>query len=192
MEFTSSEIVKKYSVHFIVILLITATLLIMGIAFFQEYDLQDEEERPEIELTFTGAYGSSYKSVVYRDGYLYTSNSYGLHIFNASNLSEPELVGFLFVNGTGHPIQELIVTEEFVFLGTDENGIIIVNIPDKQDPKVQGTYDGTSHIESMALSGHYLYVTIGNQNVHIIDSCFAPLINVNIHYPQLPIEMMST
>ena len=60
MEFTSSEIVKKYSVHFIVILLVTATLLIMGIAFFQEYDLQDEEERPEIELTFTGAYGSSY------------------------------------------------------------------------------------------------------------------------------------
>jgi len=169
MEFTSSEIVKKYSVHFIVILLVTATLLIMGIAFFQEYDLQDEEERPEIELTFTGAYGSSYKSVVYRDGYLYTSNTYGLYIFNASNLSEPELVGFLFVNGTGHPIQELIVTEEFVFLGTDENGIIIVNITDKQDPKVQGTYDGTSHIESMALYGHFLYVTIGNQNVHIIN-----------------------
>jgi len=24
------------------------------------------------------------------------------------------------------------------------------------------------------------------------NSCFAPLINVNIHYPQLPIEMMST
>ena len=120
----------------------------------------------EIDCRYKGGYGGSYYDVAYDGEYLFAAHVQGLSIFDVSNSSNPEKIGFIHTPGMARGVA---VVGNYAYIADHDNGLVIVDISDKTDPQKVGGYDTFSYAYDVAVLDNYVYIADYGDGLIIID-----------------------
>jgi len=151
----------------IVVLFVTVGFL-LAIQLFEDNEISAEGT---ITCRYKGGFGGTYFDVVYDGEYLYAAHAQGLSIFDVSDPSEPEEIGFVHTAGGANPPDGagVAVAGNYAYVADGDNGLVIVDITDKTDPQKVGGYDTTCYAYDVAVVGGYAYVADGYNGLVIMD-----------------------
>ncbi len=122
--------------------------------------------RDEIDCRYAGGYGGTYEDVTCDGRYAYGASAQGLSIFDVSNNSNPEEIGFFH---TFARTWDVTVEGDHAFIAASESGLVIVNISDRTDPKEEGVFKSPSAARGVAVTGDYAYVVDYEDGLFILD-----------------------
>lgn len=115
--------------------------------------------------------------IVTEDGLAYAATISGLRILNISNPKQPELVGSYRMKT--QVTYAVIKDDNIVYLSTQDEGVIILDVSIPSNPIKLGNYVPSSEVESLAIEGNYVYIATRNDGLRVID----------ISNPATPTEM---
>jgi hypothetical protein len=121
-------------------------------------------------------YGGRALNVAAANGYVFvTSETNGVMIFDVSTPQRPLYVGaysvsFTFSNGV-FPNLAVTLDANTLYLQTAATTFQIVNVTSKTSPALVSTYTRqmTGNIFGLALSGEYVYLTLGTTDLEVVD-----------------------
>ena len=125
-----------------------------------------DDEGNTIKCSYKGGYGGLYRDVAYDGEYLYATHVQGLSIFDVSDPSNPEEIGFIHTTGAARGV---VVSGVYTYVADGSNGLVIVNISDPVNPTIKGHYDTVSSAQGVTVSGGYAYVADSGNGLVIID-----------------------
>jgi hypothetical protein len=130
---------------------------------FRVVDLSNEGNY-SIDYSYTTGNGSA-QDVFVEGNYAYLANgNSGLEIVDVTNLSSPQKIGEIATTGF---MNRLVVANDTVFVLDSSFGLYIINVADKTQPFIQGSYAMNENFTALDISGSYLYVSYGNDVIVI-------------------------
>jgi len=119
----------------------------------------DASAENHIDCRYKGGVGGIYGDSEYDGEYLYITSSLGLRIFDVSNSSDPERIGFVATQGS--PLSITVAGDyAYLALGHGKSGLLVVDITDKTNPQEIGFYNvSAEYCVDVAVAGDYAYVT---------------------------------
>ncbi len=113
---------------------------------------------PALDTTLAGiSYGTG-RNITWHEDYLYAARSeHGLFIYDATDPARPQPVGLFSAVNTA---ADVAVQGDYAYLADFSSGLKIINVADKTNPTLTGSYDRTQWIAlSVKVAGNYAYVT---------------------------------
>ncbi len=153
---------KNIGFRLSIVALFVVVTFMLGIQLFEEGGASAEDT---IDCRYKGGYEGAYEDIAYDDEYIYATYRQGLRIFDVSNASNPENIGFIRILDSG---QGVAVSGDYAYVADGSYGLIIVDISDKEKPTKAGEYD-TGGAYGIAVSGNYAYVAVWNNGLVVVD-----------------------
>jgi hypothetical protein len=108
---------------------------------------------------------SGVSDIAVADGYAYCSFANGLVIYDVSNVDSLELVTQMYLPGrTGY----LDVHDNYVFITRNTEGLKIIDITDRENPVITGSYETSSSIYHIDVAGEYAYIRENTSDLLIL------------------------
>lgn len=129
-----------------------------------------QKTAPILVSTFQTGNG---RCLILKDSLLYFADGEdGLYIFNVSTPSNLTLVGILDINTWADTIS---IRGNFVYMGTRDQGILIIDVSNPADPYLFGSYSVPSMtngawIRDILIEGHLTYVAAFNDGLLILNT----------------------
>lgn len=108
-------------------------------------------------------------NVKYRNGCAYLRLADKLVIFDVADPAAPKLLGSVDVPSVYNSFGMLAIYGQYAFLASGDNGLVVVDISDHENPAVVGNLFENEWIGAIQISGHYAYVAKGDRHVNILD-----------------------
>jgi len=119
-----------------------------------------------VDCQYRGSYGGGYSAIAYDTEYLYAIHPRELSIFDVSDPSKPEKVGFL---RTSSAAKDVMVVGDYAYVAFSDEGLVIVDVSNKSDPKTTGAYDSSGKAYGVAVVGDYTYIADYDNGLVIVD-----------------------
>jgi len=120
----------------------------------------------QIDCRNIGGYGGSYYDIAYDNEYVYVGNFQGLSIFDVSDPSGPEKVGFISLEGG---VKDVIIESDYAYIANGENGLVVVDISDPTDPQYAGGYNTAGESYGVNINGGYAYIADLENGLVVVD-----------------------
>jgi hypothetical protein len=91
-----------------------------------------------------------------------------MFVTNAGAMAVAEDVTFIGSYDTGIA-SYVTVSGNYAYVIDDNNGLVILDVSDKETPVVTGSYDAVDDAYSVAISGNYAYVTDKHDGLVVLD-----------------------
>ncbi|MDP8238541.1 MAG: choice-of-anchor D domain-containing protein [Candidatus Hatepunaea meridiana] len=135
----------------------------------------DDPDNGEVEVFL---YGYAHRGVIFDtpesavgvtvvEDHAYIAGTGYLHIVDIYNREDP--VGIMSYNPRGLCVNDVAVDSVYVFIAGGENGLMIVDVSDFDNPQIASEFDTPGYAYSVALNEDYAYIADGESGLRVID-----------------------
>ena len=146
--------------------LVVVLVMLASIVIAVSFSSKGASGEDTVPCHYKGGFGGSYKDVDFDGEYLYAAHIQGLSIFDVSDPSEPERVGFLHTSGYA---QGVAVEGDYAYVADSTNGLIVVDVTDKTNPQRTGGWNTSDVSLDVAVVGEHAYIADGNNGLVVVD-----------------------
>jgi hypothetical protein len=111
--------------------------------------------------------GLRVEDIVIEEKFAYVATSSGLRVLNISDPLQPVTTGSYLTKT--QVTYALVKERNLVYLSTQDEGILIIDVSNPSDLIKVGNYAPPSEIENLAIRGNYAYIVTRNNGLRIID-----------------------
>jgi hypothetical protein len=110
-----------------------------------------------------------------QEEYIYLGNGNELKILRITDQRYPELISSVTINGGS--IWSVQIKDNYLYVVSIDSGLYIVDVSDKKNTEIIGSYKLTGNTNSVYLDGEYAYLVNSSSGLHIL----------NISIPENPV-----
>jgi len=148
------------------------SLIVLGLVLLLTATVAGAAE-PDFEPV--GGYGGAYNGVWYDGDNLFAAHYEGVTIFDVSDPSDPEEIGFILTPGGAWDVE---VAAGYAYIADGAHGLAIANVSDPTSPELVSTLEMDWFGLGVAVRGVYCYVSDAD----------AGFVSVDIRDPANPVE----